>query len=206
MQDHLHHGRETYARQAWRDAYHALSRADEATPLDAADLDRLATAAYLIGLDDEFQRLIERLHRAHVDAADQPGAARCAFWLGLTFLSRGNTGQANAWIARGHRAVEDRDCLERGYLLLPVAEQELCSGNAEGARAMAAAALAIGERDHDADLTGAARHVLGRALMQQGQVLPGLKLLDETMLAVIAGELSPIMTGLMYLQRDRGLP
>ena len=38
----------------------------------------------------------------------------------------------------------------------------------------------------------------GRALIQQGQVSAGLGLLDETMLAAIAGELSPIMTGLMY--------
>ena len=44
----------------------------------------------------------------------------------------------------------------------------------------------------------AARHAQGRALIQQGDVVAGLKCLDETMLAVVAGELSPIMTGLMY--------
>ena len=65
-------------------------------------------------------------------------------------------------------------------------------------RGPAAEAAAIGERCHDADLTAAARHLQGRALIHQGQVVPGLTLLDETMLAVVAGELSPIMTGLMY--------
>ena len=50
----------------------------------------------------------------------------------------------------------------------------------------------------DADLTAAARHAQGRALIEQGDVVAGLKRLDETMLAVVAGELSPIMTGLMY--------
>jgi DNA-binding CsgD family transcriptional regulator len=40
--------------------------------------------------------------------------------------------------------------------------------------------------------------VQGRALIQQGQVQAGLELLDEAMLAVIAGELSPILTGLIY--------
>jgi DNA-binding CsgD family transcriptional regulator len=59
-------------------------------------------------------------------------------------------------------------------------------------------AAAIGERCRDADLTAAARHLEGRAFIHQGEVAPGLKLLDETMLAVVAGELSPIMTGLMY--------
>ena len=56
----------------------------------------------------------------------------------------------------------------------------------------------IGESFRDADLTAAARHAQGRALIQQGDVAAGLKRLDETMLAVVAGELSPIMTGVMY--------
>ena len=51
-----------------------------------------------------------------------------------------------------------------------------------------------------------ARHVEGRALIQQGQVSDGLGLLDETMLAAIAGELSPIMTGLMYSSVIQDLP
>jgi hypothetical protein len=40
--------------------------------------------------------------------------------------------------------------------------------------------------------------VQGRALIQQGQVQAGLTLLDEAMVAVTVGELSPIMTGLIY--------
>ena len=33
MLDHLRKGRDTYARRAWHDAYHASLCADEATPL-----------------------------------------------------------------------------------------------------------------------------------------------------------------------------
>ena len=42
------------------------------------DLDRLATAAYLTGRDLEFQRILERLYRVHVEAGDQraPRAVR----------------------------------------------------------------------------------------------------------------------------------
>ena len=125
-------------------------------------------------------------------------AARCAFWLALSFLFRGDVGQSNAWTARGHRLVQDRDCVERGYMLVAAATQQLHDGHAESAQGTATEAAAIGERCHDADLTAAARHLQGRAFIHQGQVVPGLKLLDETMLAVVAGELSPIMTGLMY--------
>jgi len=198
MVDHLRKGRETYAYRAWHDAYHALLCADEATPLEADDLERLATAAYLIGLELEFQRLTERLHRVHLEANNSERAARCAFWLAISFLLRGDAGQSNAWIARGNRLVQDRDCAERGYLLVAVATQQLHGGHAESAEGTAAKAAAIGERCHDADLTAAARHLQGRAFIRQGQVAPGLRLLDETMLPVVAGELSPIMTGLMY--------
>ena len=107
---------------------HALLCADQAAPLDADDLDRLATAAYLTGRDLEFQRILERLHRVHVESGDRPRAARCAFWLAITFLLRGEGGQSNAWTARGQRLVEDRDCVERGYLAVAVAEQQLRDG------------------------------------------------------------------------------
>jgi len=43
-----------------------------------------------------------------------------------------------------------------------------------------------------------ARHLLGRIRLRRGQVREGLALLDETMVAVTSGELSPLVTGLIY--------
>src|SRR4030095_16907537 len=131
--DHLERGRECYDRHEWGDAYQALLSADQAAALQADDLERLATAAYLTGRDLEFQRVQERLHRVHVETQDPERAARCAFWLAFTFLLRGEMGQSNAWIARGQRLVENRDCVERDYLLLLVAEQQLREGRGDGA-------------------------------------------------------------------------
>jgi DNA-binding CsgD family transcriptional regulator len=198
MLDHLQHGRESYERRSWNDAYESLLFADRETSLAIDDLERLATSSYLIGRDLEFQGFLDRLHRVHLDSDDKQRAARCAFWLGLSLLLRGDIGQANAWNIRGQRLVEGRDCVEQGYLLLPTAEQQLREGSHAAAHATAADAAGIGDRFRDADLSSAARHVQGRALIQQGQVSSGLGLLDEMMLAVIGGELSPIMTGLMY--------
>jgi DNA-binding CsgD family transcriptional regulator len=194
----LEHGRECYRRRAWGDAYDAFTCADRATALEADDLEQLATAAYLTGRDLEFQRTLERLHRVHVEAEARARAARCAFWLGLTLLFRGDVGQSNAWTARGERLIQDEDCVERGYLMLPLAALQLYEGQVHAGHATANRAVAIGEQFDDADLTAAARHLQGRALIQRGDVLNGLKRLDDTMLAVVAGELSPIMTGLMY--------
>lgn len=198
LTDHVENARECYERRSWRAAYESFLIADQTTPLHVDDLERLATSAYLIGRDLEFHQLLDRLHRAHIDAGDKPRAARCAFWLALSLLLRGDAAQANAWIARGQRLVEDRDSVERAYLLLPVIEQQLREGKLDAAVTASATAAAIGDRFREPDLAAAARHGQGRALIEQGQIPAGLALLDETMLAATAGELSPIMTGLMY--------
>jgi DNA-binding CsgD family transcriptional regulator len=198
MADHLEYGRECYGRRAWSDAYHSLQCADRATPLVADDLDRLATAAYLTGREIEFQQIVERLYRIRADAGDHARAARAAFWLSLSFLLRGDRGHANAWLARGQRLVEGHECVERGYLAVIGAEQQLRDGHAAAAHAATTDAAMIGESFGDADLIAAARHGQGRALIAQNEVVAGLRCLDETMLAVVADELSPIMTGLMY--------
>ena len=196
--NHLEHGRDSYGRRAWGDAYDALRNADQVTPLDVEDLDRLATAAYLNGRDLEYQQILERLYRVHVESGDPARAASCAFWLAVTFLLQGERGRSNAWTARGQRLVENRDCVERGYLAIAVAEQQLRDGHLDEAQATAGQAFAIGESFRDADLMAAARHTRGRALIQQDEVVAGLKCLDEMMLAVVAGELGPVMTGRMY--------
>ena len=59
-------------------------------------------------------------------------------------------------------------------------------------------AAAIGERCRDRDLEAFARQQQGRVLLRQGQLEQGLALLDEAMVAAKAGEVSPVMTGLLY--------
>jgi DNA-binding CsgD family transcriptional regulator len=192
--------RDYYHHRAWSDAYQAFLRADEETPLAAEDLERLAMAAYLIGRDAEYLGALERAYNAHRDAHRHRRAVRCAFWLGFRLLMRGEMGHATGWFSRAQRLLEReaRECAEQGYLLAPIVEQHLESGDHEAAYAAAAEAAAIGERCGDPDLIACARHQQGRARLQQAQVQAGLALLDETMVMVTGGELSPLVTGLMY--------
>jgi ATP/maltotriose-dependent transcriptional regulator MalT len=198
MLDHLQRGRDCFGRGCWTDAYQALRLADEAAALSGEDLERLSISAYMLGRVLEFEHLVVRQHRTQVQAGDRARGARCAFWLGLTLLFRGEVVQANAWIRRGQHAIARDECVEHGYLLLPLAEQQLRAGRAAEAHEGASTAASIGDRFGDADLTAMARHLQGRALILQDQVAAGLALLDETMLSVVAGDLSPIVTGLMY--------
>lgn len=198
--DHLDRGRESYKQRSWLEAYSSLSLADQESPLGPEDLELLARAAYLIARDDDCITALRRAHQAYLDRPDVVSAARCAFWLGFRLLSLGEMGQATGWLARAHRLLEqeERDCVERGYLELPLVLQHLATGDCEAALVAAARALEIGEGFEEADLSEYARHLQGRALLMLGRVDEGLALLDQAMVAVIAGELSPLVTGLIY--------
>jgi len=198
MATDLEQARAYYDRGAWGEAFDGLRLADQAAQLSCDDLQRLGFSAYLIGDELEFERCFDRLHRTQLEQGHREQAARTAFWLGLTLLFRGEIAQSNGWIARAQRLIEHIDCVEHGYLLLPATERILREGDATEAHSRAARATEIGERFGDADLTAMARHVEARALIDQRQIVGGLELLDETMVAVVGGELSPMTTALMY--------
>jgi DNA-binding CsgD family transcriptional regulator len=193
-------GRQAYAREEWLEAYEALTTADRRDPLTAEDLGRLATAAYMIGRESEYLRLLERAHRAHLDAGERVEALRSAFWIGVGLAGRGEMGRAGGWLARAERLLDDcgGDRVERGYLLLPVVFEHEASGELEAAATTAAEAAAIAQRHGDSDLFALAAHEQGHVLIRLGRGKEGLRLLDEAMLAVIAGELSPIVSGIVY--------
>jgi ATP/maltotriose-dependent transcriptional regulator MalT len=198
--DPLERGRERYAAQAWADAHEALSRADRERGLAGGDLELLATAAYMIGRENEYLEVLGRAYRAHLDGGEDRAALRCAFWVGVNLARRGETGPAGGWLARAQRLLDrvDGDCVERGYLLLPRAFEHEARGDLEAAGAAVASATATGERFGDADLFALAAHTQGHVLIRQGRVKEGLALLDEAMVAAGAGELSPIVTGIVY--------
>jgi DNA-binding CsgD family transcriptional regulator len=59
-----------------------------ADPLEAADLELLATAAYLLGHVEECLRALQRAQQLHADTGDPRGAARCTFWLAFHLSNR----------------------------------------------------------------------------------------------------------------------
>jgi ATP/maltotriose-dependent transcriptional regulator MalT len=195
----LERGRASYAQRAWMDAYTSLARADKTAPLGAEDLELLANSASMVGRMDEYLVLLERAHHAYLDAGKPLDAARPAFWIGMNLGIRGEAGPAGGWFGRVQRLVErEGDCVEQGYLLIPAAFQQQAMGDYEAAYAAAKRAAEIGERFRNADLFAAAVHFQGLIRIAQGRVEEGLSHLDEAMVAVTAGELSPILTGVVY--------
>jgi DNA-binding NarL/FixJ family response regulator len=198
--DALDRGRRAFARRAWTDACTDLSAADADAPLHPEDLERLATASCLIGKLADSTDLWARAHRQFLSGGDVERAARCAFWLAFGLLHYGERTRAGAWVGRARRLLDEnpRDCVEQGYLLLPAAFECLAAGDPARAHNMFCDAGEIGERFGNADLMALARHCRGRVLIMLGEIREGVVLLDEAMVAVDAGEVSPLVAGDVY--------
>jgi DNA-binding CsgD family transcriptional regulator len=196
----LARGREAAGRLAWADAFTALSLADRSTALAGEDLELLATAAYLLGRVEDCLQALRRAQRLHAERGDRRRAARCAFWLAFHLINQGEQAQASGWLARANRLLEHerQECAEAGLLLVPVALGQVVAGDYAAARRTAARAGAIGRRVADGDLVALALCLHGRAMVRDGRVREGVVLLDEAMVAVVAGELSPPVAGVVY--------
>jgi DNA-binding CsgD family transcriptional regulator len=196
----LQQGRDSYTRHAWTEAFESLSGAEESGGLDPEDLELLATAAYMLGRNEDHLRALERAHQTYLEAGEPLRAARCAFWEGMHLALQGEMGRATGWLGRAQRLVEreGHECVEQGYLLMPGVFKHEGAGEYEQGAEIAARAAAVGERFGDADLVALARHVQGHMLVMHGRVSEGLALLDEAMVAVTTRELSPIVSGIVY--------
>jgi DNA-binding CsgD family transcriptional regulator/tetratricopeptide (TPR) repeat protein len=198
--DALARARDSFGRHAWADAYAQLCALDRESPLAPVDLERLAMAAHLVGKDDESDHLWARAFHEWLRMDDVPRGARCAFWLGFLLLHRGELARGGGWLARARRLLDDGrlDCVEQGYLLLPVAIQRLAGGDAAAAHATFRQAAEIGDRFGDPDLAALGRLGRGQALTRLGQTAEGQTLLDEVMVVVTAGEVAAIVVGIAY--------
>jgi DNA-binding NarL/FixJ family response regulator len=198
--DALEEGRASFRRGAWSDAYAALSASDQAGLLEPGDLERLAVAAYLTGRDEESSDLFTRAHHALLDLGESERAAQCAFWLAFGLIQRGEMAQGGGWLARAQRVLDSggRDSAVRGYLLVPVALQQLGGGDHEAALATFREVDQIGERFGDRDLQTLGRLGQGQALLHRGDAARGRLLFDEAMVAVTASEVSAVVSGIVY--------
>jgi len=198
--DALDRGREAFRRRAWGDASSQLSSADRAAPLPLDDLEHLAVASYLAGRDADSDAFWARAHHGSLGVADWGRAARCAFWLGITLMNRSEPAKGGGWLARAQRVLDEsqHDCVERGWLLIPLGLRLYAHGDYEGSYEAFRRAGTIGLVFGDADLVPTAWQAQGRVLIRMGEAAQGVVLLDEAMVAVTAGEVSPIPAGIIY--------
>jgi DNA-binding CsgD family transcriptional regulator len=196
--DALVKGRAAFDREAWAEAYEQLAAADRESPLGPDDVQQLGMAAELVGRDSA--ELSERAHHEFLRRGDVARAVRCAFYLVMTLLNRGEMARGAGWLGRARRLLDEAglDCVEGGYLLVPVALKSMAEGDSAAAYATFCEAAEIADRFGDPDLVTLARLGRGQSLIMLGDTAAGVALLDEVMVAVTAREVSPIVSGVVY--------
>ncbi len=192
-------GRELLREQEWAAAFSKLSAPDVAALLGPVDLEGVAKAAYLLGNEAEGSEFYRRAHEEFLNLDQTQDAARCAFWLGFMSLINGELAIGTGWLSRAERLLATQpDCCEKGYLLLPIGYREAHGGDPVAGHSAFESAGEIGSRFGDKDLITMALQGQGRCLIRQGEIARGVTLLDEAMVGVTAGEVSPIVAGAVY--------
>ncbi|CRK55015.1 regulatory protein, LuxR [Alloactinosynnema sp. L-07] len=132
----------------------------------------------------------ERAYRLHRESGDLRGAARMALWLGddhIEFL--GAAAVAEGWFGRARSLLgESEPSPEHGWLAVFEAHAALNRHDPGTAILLAGEARAVGRRHAAVDLEMFSLATEGLAMVERGEVEPGLRCLDEATAAALAGE------------------
>lgn len=192
---------EARAAHRFAEAYEALSRADQHGGLSTDDILAWADAAWWLGLADRALELAELGHQRLLDEGQPIRAAMEAISLGFLLMLRGEFSAGSGWLHRGRSLVErSGDDHAMGYVLHLDAEEALESGDLDRAVELARRAGEAGRLASDAALTSLALMTEGTARLRTGAVSEAMALLDEAMLPVQAGQVSPEYAGNLYCQ------
>jgi DNA-binding CsgD family transcriptional regulator len=195
----LGQARASFAERSWRDAYEKFVTADAEAPLSLDDLEKLGLAAYLTGHEEESTLMWTRAHHEAVHRNDPQRAARNAFLIGSGLMFRGETAPGLGWFARGGRVLEGSgECAELAWPRTWNAFAQMWGGDPEGAQSVFAESAMVGKRFNDADLLTMSHLGEGMCLVMQGRGPAGIAVLDEVMVAVTSGEVSPMYAGIAY--------
>lgn len=196
----LEKGRNAFQHQSWGDAYAFLVSANESGDLEADDLELLAKAAYLTGKGTDCKDFWSQAHQKFLNQQNKERAIHSAFWIGLLLFFQGDHAQGSGWLGRAGRLAEEhkKDCAEAGFLLIPQGLQQLRKGEPENAYNLFHKAAEIGSRFGNSDLITLGRLGSGQAFIGQNKIDEGTALFDEIMVAVVSGEVSPIVAGIVY--------
>ncbi|MEO7016674.1 MAG: LuxR C-terminal-related transcriptional regulator [Leifsonia sp.] len=197
--DALRRGRAAFAALRWEDAFNSLRAEDAVRSLSSSDLRLLAQSASMTARNADAFGYRERAYALSLSEGDELGAATVAFWIGFRLGSIGERARSHAWLSRADDiASRSGDNVVSGYLQLPRIHHLLHVGDIASAYTAATSALATGDRLGDPDLSALARQLAGRALLENGDIDGGMRLLDEAMLLATTGPISELSKGLVY--------
>jgi DNA-binding CsgD family transcriptional regulator len=119
----------------------------------------------------------------------------------MLHVARGDEQQGSGWLRHaGRLAAGIPECALHGYVAsFTEVELRLFAGGEPAAVVDAARQVqGIGRRFDTPELVAVGLHGEGRALIRLGQVIDGLAMLDEAMVAILHGQFDPFLTTALY--------
>lgn len=197
--DVLGRARRAFEASEWDSARTAFIEADGEATLEAADLERWATACQFSGRMPESIPPLERAVAAHAAAGDRRGAARAALQLANLELEARKTAVAQGWRNRAATLLtEEEECHEHGFLAWITSRIAIFSGNMEEAQAQSSLAVEIGRRIDDPELEALGLNYQALVSFARGDVARGVPLQDEAAASVLSGQVGPWAGGMIF--------
>lgn len=195
----LERARRAFERGEWQDTIDRLREADQASGLEAVDLERWAHAEQCLGRLANAVAPLERAVAAHASVGDRRSAARAALTLAQIQFEQGEIALAKGLHKRaGSFLTGQQESTEHGTLEWLAARFAFGEGDFKETLRRSARARAIGERLHDPNIEAMALLYQGGATLALGDPTRGIALQDEAAAAALAGEVSPLTGSLIY--------
>lgn len=185
----------------WQHAFDLFTEANAAGVLSAADLPVLGEVAYAAGHLDVSIETWERAHATYLRAGDKDAAAGAAVRVAMHLLfDTALMAPVRGWLARAEGLLEGREeAPEHAWFAVVRAYERMLTGDLTGAHRWARQAIDVGARGAPA-AAAIGRVAEARLLILDGDVQPGLALLDEAGAAALSGDLDPLSTGIVYCE------
>lgn len=196
----LRTGRQAYERHEWREACDTFDAVPDDHAFEPDDLMAYSDAAWWLGRNDDALRLSEAAYQGYLEADRPAEAAEAAVEVAVIHGLRGDGPVAAGWVGRALHLAEDLpEGPLHGYLLyLTGVDAELGASDPSGAIGAAQQVQQLGRRFGDPNLVAAGLNGEGRALLRAGRVAEGMARIDEAMVTVLDGDLTPDIAGNLY--------
>jgi len=191
--------RAAFQAKKWEDTRDRLIRIEQGQPLTGAQHDMLANALWWLGRHDEMTVRFESAFNAFLAEGNPQSAAMAALVLSEAHNHALAPDVSRAWERRAERLLEDdedTDSVARGHLLRWQTVREI-DGNHdfEHALDLSRQVMQIARAHGDGNLEALALQDQGRTLVAMGDMEEGMALMDEAMLAAMAGDVTPMVVG-----------
>ncbi|MFQ5967079.1 MAG: adenylate/guanylate cyclase domain-containing protein [Acidimicrobiia bacterium] len=192
--------REALGRHAWAEAFERLTAIDKEEPLGPEDLDRLGEAAWWLGQIDASIDARERAYAGYMENGKTAKAGRVSIRLAEDYFHRLSESVGSGWLSRAERLLEDQPETPEYAWLTRVRAVIAFEAKGELTEAMewAKTAAELATSSGDRDLQALSLHDQGRVLVAAGETQEGMGLMEEAMVAAVAGDLGAEATGRIY--------